>query len=111
MKKHKINKSRMYVFTSISIWRNVYKLFIKVRKELRNMFRSRKEMQSLIDSSRKSLAEAELQIAERNKLIRNEIAEKEQLKSKIKDLENNIEFIVNNLSAKKRELVQPSHQN
>ena len=68
-------------------------------------------MQSLIDSSRKSLAEAELQIAERNKLIRNEIAEKEQLKSKIKDLENNIEFLVNNLSAKKRELVQPSHQN
>ena len=75
------------------------------------MFSSRKEMQSLIDSSRKSLAEAELQIAERNKLIRNEIAEKEQLKSKIKDLENNIEFLVNNLSAKKRELVQPSHQN
>ena len=75
------------------------------------MFRSRKEMQSLIDSSRKSLAEAELQIAERNKLIKNEIAEKEQLKSKIKDLENNIEFLVNNLSAKKRELVQPSHQN
>ena len=75
------------------------------------MFISRKEMQSLIDSSRKSLAEAELQIAERNKLIRNEIAEKEQLKSKIKDLENNIEFLVNNLSAKKRELVQPSHQN
>ena len=73
------------------------------------MFRSRKEMQSLIDSSRKLLAEAELQIAERNKLIRNEIAEKEQLKSKIKDLENNIEFLVNNLSAKKRELVQPSH--
>ena len=75
------------------------------------MFISRKEMQSLIDSSRKSLAEAELQITERNKLIRNEIAEKEQLKSKIKDLENNIEFLVNNLSAKKRELVQPSHQN
>lgn len=66
------------------------------------MFRSRKEMQSLIDSSRKSLAEAELQIAERNKLIKKEIAEKEQLKSKIKDLENNIEFLVNNLSAKKK---------
>lgn len=75
------------------------------------MFRSRKEMQSLIDSSRKSLAEAELQIAERNKLIRNEIAEKEQLKSKIKDLENNIEFLVNDLSAKKRELVRPLNQN
>ena len=75
------------------------------------MFRSRKEMQRLIDSSRKSLAEAELEIAERNKLIRNEIAEKEQLKSKIKDLENNIEFLVNNLSAKKRELVRPLNQN
>lgn len=33
------------------------------------MFRSRKEIQSLIDSSRKSLAEAELQIAERKKQI------------------------------------------
>ena len=30
---------------------------------------------------------------------------------KIIDLENNIEFLVNNLSAKKRELVQPSKQN
>lgn len=75
------------------------------------MFRSRKKMQSLIDSSKKSLAEAEAEIAEINKLIKKEIAEKEQLKSKIKDLENNIEFLVNNLSAKKRELVQPSHQN
>ena len=56
------------------------------------MFRSRKEMQSLIDSSRKSLAEAELQIAERNKLIKNEIAEKEQLKSKIKDIQNTLEY-------------------
>ena len=44
-----------------------------------NKYKSRKEMQSLIDSSRKSLAEAELQIAERNKLIKNEIAEKEQV--------------------------------
>ena len=32
-------------------------------------------------------------------------------RKKIIDLENNIEFLVNNLSAKKRELVQPSHQN
>ena len=72
------------------------------------MFRSRKEMQSLIDSSRKSLAEAELQIAERNKLIKKEIAEKEQLKSKIKDLENNIELLVNNLSDENKELISDS---
>ncbi len=32
-------------------------------------------------------------------------------RNKIIDLENNIEFLVNNLSAKKRELVQPSNQN
>ena len=58
-----------------------------------NMLRSRKEMQSLINASRKALAEAETKILERNKLIRTEIAEKEQLKSKIKDLENNIELV------------------
>lgn len=74
-------------------------------------FRKIKEMQGLINSSRKALAEAEVKIAERNKLLRNEIEEKEQLKSKIKDLENNIEFLVNNLSPKKRELARPSHQN
>ncbi len=75
------------------------------------MLRSRKEMQSLINASRKALAEAETKILERNKLIRTEIAEKEQLKSKIKDLENNIEFLVNNLSTEKRELVRPLNQN
>lgn len=74
------------------------------------MLRSRKEMQSLINASRKALAEAETKILERNKLIRTEIAEKEQLKSKIKDLENNIEFLVNNLSTEKRELVRPLNQ-
>ena len=75
------------------------------------MLRSRKEMQSLINASRKALAEAETKILERNKLIRTEIAEKEQLKSKIKDLENNIEFLENNLSTEKRELVRPLNQN
>ncbi len=75
------------------------------------MLRNRKEMQSLINASRKALAEAETKILERNKLIRTEIAEKEQLKSKIKDLENNIEFLVNNLSTEKRELVRPLNQN
>ena len=75
------------------------------------MFKKRKEMQSLIDASRKSLARAEVKIAERNKLLRNEIKEKEQLKSKIKDLENNIEFLINNLSPKKRELARPDNQN
>lgn len=75
------------------------------------MFRRKRELQSLVNSSRKALEEAEIKIAERNKLLRNEITEKEQLKAKINDLENNIEFLVNNLSSKKRELARPQNQN
>ncbi len=49
------------------------------------------EKQSLIDASRKSLENAE-----------NEI---EEQKERIKDLENNVEFLFNNLSAQKKKLV------
>lgn len=75
------------------------------------MFRRKRELQSLVNASRKSLAEAEMKIAERNKLIKLEVEENARLKDKIKDLENNIEFLVNNLSSKKRELVRPQNQN
>lgn len=75
------------------------------------MFRSRKEMQSLINASRKSLANAEEQIQERNEIIRNEIEENARLREKVKDLEINVDFLINNLSAKKRELVRPQNQN
>lgn len=76
------------------------------------MFRRKKEMQSLINASRKSLAEAENKITERNKIIKNQMEENKLLKAKIVDLENNIEFLTNNLCSRKlKELVQPSHQN
>ena len=74
-------------------------------------FKTRKEMQSLINSSRKSLADAEEKIKQRNKLLRNQTDEIIELKSKIKDLENNVEFLYNNLTPKKRELVRPLNQN
>lgn len=75
------------------------------------MFKRRKEMQSLINSSRKSLAEAENKITERNKLMKYQYETNKKLKTKIVDLENNIEFLVNNLSPKKRELARPDNQN
>ena len=50
------------------------------------MFKRRKEMQSLIDTSRKSLAEAEVKIAERNKLIKETIEENRELKELVKEI-------------------------
>ena len=63
------------------------------------------EMQSLIDASRKSLANAEERVKERNKLIKIQSEDIKTLKNKIVDLENNIEFLFNNLSAQKKKLV------
>ena len=74
-------------------------------------FKTRKEMQGLINSSRKSLANAEEKIEQRNKLLRNQTDEIIELKARIKDLENNVEFLYNNLTPKKRELVRPENQN
>lgn len=82
------------------------------RKEMLNMFfRKNKELQSLVNSSRKSLKDAEEKITERNKLIKHLLEEKEELKARNTDLENNIEFLFNNLSKQKRELVRPTNQN
>ena len=74
-------------------------------------FRKIKELQSLVNSSRKSLKDAEEKITERNKLIKHLLEEKEELKARNTDLENNIEFLFNNLSKQKRELVRPTNQN
>ena len=74
------------------------------------MFKRIKEMQGLIDASRKSLADAEYKIVERNKLIKCQAEQIKQLKDRIVDLENNIEFLYNNLSANKKKLVQTGNQ-
>ncbi len=76
------------------------------------LFRKTKELQSLVNASRKALTDAEkkiedlkhlrLQEQRNNELI---LKENAKLKAKIVDLENNVEFLANNLSAKKRELV------
>lgn len=50
------------------------------------MFKTRKEMQSLINSSRKSLANAEIQISERNKLIEITVEENRELKELVKEI-------------------------
>lgn len=63
------------------------------------------EVESLVRASRKSLANAESRITERNKLIKTQREEIKEQKEKIKDLENNVEFLFNNLSAQKKKLV------
>lgn len=75
------------------------------------MCKTRKEMQSLIDSSRKSLGDAEERVCQRNKLIKDLRKENDDLKARIVDLENNVEFLVNNLSAKKRASLNLDKQN
>jgi len=73
--------------------------------------KSKKEMQGLIDASRKALAEAESKIVERNKFIQYEVEKNKKLEEKIKELENNIEFLYNNLSPQKKKLVRPDKLN
>lgn len=70
------------------------------------MFRKKKELQALVNASRKALANAEEKIAERNKLLQYQHETIKNLQSKMVDLENNIEFLTNNSRNKKiRELV------
>ena len=77
------------------------------------LFRKTKELQSLVNASRKALANAEDQIEDLLHLRlqeqhNNEIILKEnaKLKARIVDLENNVEFLYNNLSAKNKALIE-----
>ena len=63
------------------------------------------EAESLARASRKSLANAENRITERNKLIKTQREQIKEQKERITDLENNIEFLFNNLSEQKKKLV------
>ena len=76
------------------------------------MFRRLKEMQSLINSSRKSLADAEVKICERNKLIAITVEENRELKELVKEIKrlaesnryNKPDIILNKI----KELVRPT---
>lgn len=74
-------------------------------------FKTKKEMQGIIDATRKALADAEAKVVERNKFIQYEVEKNKTLEKKIKDLENNIEFLYNNLSPQKKKLVRPDKLN
>lgn len=74
-------------------------------------FRKYKKMQGLINASRKALAEAEIRIVERNKLIEYQSNDIKEMKSRITDLENNVEILVNNLSPQKKKLIRRDNQN
>ena len=57
------------------------------------LFERKKELQSLVNASRKSLLRAEEKIKERNKLIENQQEEIKRLRNKVVDLGNNLEFV------------------
>ncbi len=77
------------------------------------LFRKTRELQSLVNASRKALTDAEkkiedlkhlrLQEQHNNELI---LKENAKLKARIVDLENNIELLYNNLSAKNKALIE-----
>lgn len=82
-----------------------------------------KEMQSLIDESRKSLNNAEHKVEElmielkdantkikqRDKIIEKQEKQIKELKSKNKDLNNNIELLYNNLSPRKKAAIEKNN--
>ena len=68
-------------------------------------------LKSVINDLEKELDEKKTVIKdyqEENEILLNNSAE---YRVKITDLENNIEFLYNNLTPKKKELVRPSNQN
>ena len=68
------------------------------------------EKQSLIDASRHSLANAEDKIFERNEVIKIQREENRKLKNRVKDLENHVEMLVNNLPEETKKLYVPDYQ-
>jgi len=67
------------------------------------MFNTRKRMKETIDCQAKM-------IANRDKFISKMSEEQAKLYDRISDLEVQVEFLVNNLSKKKRELIRPEKQ-
>lgn len=63
------------------------------------------EAESLARASRKSLRRAENKVRDLNEENKVLYKEKKELEVKIVDLENNIEFLFNNLSEQKKKLV------
>lgn len=72
----------------------------------------------LIESLKKEKEDLQLKVDQRDKFLKDYQEENEILlqnaqeqRAKIEDLENNIEFLFNNLSKAKKELVRPTKQN
>ena len=75
------------------------------------MFKRRRDLQKLLDATRKNLLDVEDAIGERNKMIKCQVEQISELKKKIVDLEYNVEFLVDNLSPQKKKLVRTENQN
>lgn len=70
-----------------------------------------KTLKNVINNLEDENANLRLKIKQRDSMIKTLLSSSEENKAKVMDLENNIEFLVNNLTPKKKELVRPSNQN
>ena len=70
-----------------------------------------KTLKNVINNLEDENAKLKLKIEQRDLMIKILINSSEENKAKIVDLENNVEFLYNNLTPKKKELIRPLKQN
>lgn len=79
--------------------------------ELKEVKSVNEALKSTINNLEEENSILKVRIKERDKIIEQEFKNKKKLKDRIIDLENNVEFLVNNLSkAKQNQIKKPSHR-
>lgn len=78
-------------------------MFFRKSREIQKLKAIKKDLENQLESTKYFREIAE----HNNEILLNNATE---LREKIVDLENNIEFLYNNLTPKKKELVRPSNQ-
>lgn len=79
-------------------------MFFRKEREIQKLKAIKKDLENQLESTQYFRRIVE----HNNEILLNNAIEN---RAKIIDLENNIEFLYNNLTAKKKELVRPSNQN
>ena len=105
IKKGVEEKMLYFIITILALC--IFVMFVKIDSMTFDLM----EKQSLIEASRKDLFKAEIQVVERSKMINKQAEHIKCLESRITDLENNVEFLYNNLSPAKKKLARPDNQN
>jgi len=86
-------------------------MFLKRKERLKEQERLidslKTTINSLEDDLEKTKAKLRVEQINNTKILKNE----KKLRTKVKELENNIELLYNNLSPQKKKLVRPANQN